>query len=669
VANIGLNIDYKNEDSKITLKIDSIAFELILKASGKIDSFEGNVNVDMRATQLFSKFIFSDNNLLYNRIIDNEALKVSFDFGKQDDTLSLTNIIFEGNSLNGKGSAEFVFDKQNNVNFIFDNINLDKLVIRSLSRDDIVDHDDVYLFNKDNFVFADNPIPAKTRLSQKFNNPYNINFEVKEVLLNGRKIENVVFDAKYDGKFSLNEFKASIEEKIFVNVDEKHTFKVVAENIAKNDNNPQISLDISGKINLNHYGKFLLEDINFKIDDVVGTSNIEVNFDRGNINFVAVDTQIEKLDITNIPLEKRFSGSLKTKSLLLNTINSNGFYRFNILNIKNGKWEDSNYNFIVAVTNNYLSIYDINLNNQISGDFSLDIRHVVPLLKIKLSAKSFEVKNKINFTNYIFNSPLLDDFNGTIKIDVEDSFFLEQPIKNIAFEADIKNGLITMDKFLFDGFGGSCDLKSSYLDLKMRRKFNVSFSNCSIDTGSALSILTNKQNSISGKIGFGAILYSEGFKYEEFLNNYLFKTQVVGKNIKMNGLNLRELDNELFKIQWDKASLNKINPKEMLFQEEGEFLFERVSGNVNFTKLKGTFDFTTESQLVNGKIVGDFEFLKNNINTKFNSAFVLLAGTVKNMIPLSISINYEGLLGYTLRHSENLEQITEYINLIKENSK
>jgi hypothetical protein len=710
------------------IKTSSEAFNFITKIKGKTDfsEFSGNIVVNANSLQIFIKSIFNTNSLIFNRIIDNSKLNTTFNIGFKDKILSFENMVFNGVNLSGKGDMEFNFnqDMTHKINLSIASINLDKILLKSMEGKEKFEMSDIYLFNKDEYVFKEYPL-IFSRIGKLISiNPLNFIANIDNFIFWDTTISNIKIDFLYDEYITFNNFDAKINNSATLTIDNNQDFlfkgddlsifvkngeKQKAKNIPKienkiendintdtNENKDNITTDtvktvateetttiennandndikqdvlfyFSGKIDFSKYKKIFLNDVNFEFKNFSGKSNIELHLDEQGFVFHAYEVEMENLDLEEILNSSSKYDNLKSATLFLNTFNIANFYRFNIANIKNNDWSDVSYKFDIMTNNGYLSIYNINFNEKVSGNVSINIKNEIPKMDLRLKLINYEIKDKIDFNKLIFNIPAMNEWIGNINLNIINSTFMESNIGEMLFDAPIKSGLIDFNIFKFtDSFGGkSCNIKG-YIDMNYNRRLNLSLSDCIVDLGETLYIFTNTTN-INGLIGLGAIVYTEGLLPESFTKSYIVKVSLAGSGVNILGFGMRELNNKLLSLDSDETDINSLSPLDILYDKQYSFFIEKMTGNISYDgkTSKGNIDLNTESKLINGKMLGTFDIFSNTISTIFNINFVMLAGNVQRLVPLNISINFAGETGIDIKHSDNIEQVVNYLDLFK----
>ena len=84
------------------------------------------------------------------------------------------------------------------------------------------------------------------------------------------------------------------------------------------------------------------------------------------------------------------------------------------------------------------------------------------------------------------------------------------------------------------------------------------------------------------------------------------------------------------------------------------------------TKQNGTYNIVFSRPLINGKSDGTFQLLPdNNVKIDGNFNFVILSGTLEQIIPLNISIAISGDTINKLQLATNFTQVDSYVETVK----
>ena len=701
---LDISILINKSNIKANLSSQAFNFDTEINFINKQNSFTGSSKIKIVNFQVFSRTIFNTSDFLYKRVKDNDGMNVNYDIAYQNKILTFKNINLKGKNIDANGSVEINLEsnQKNNINFDIANIDIDKILEKSLSSDIKPSEDDISIFNngkittkeQDNFksflegIFKINPTDFNINIKNlKFNNNA-INSELNFVYFKDGtiKLKKIIANMPGDSKLNIenindenilslkggdfnkmwnflentsNNYNATeVNKAISSNTQDKTQ---VAQNIEDN------SFELNGNIKING-NKVFIDNSNFKYKNINSTNRIEIHFDSG-ISFIAIETNLDNLiinkkeaksvesDLFNQPM-------LKNELLFLNDFALNTFIKFNIKNFQYGDFVGNNYSFITKTEPGIINMYQINLNNQISGNISLNIKNSQPTINASLEVSSIDLANNINLPEIIFNLPSFEDFSGSIKINGKNILFKRSTIQDFTLESNIENGILNVNTNI-NGFGGKCNI-TGFLDMQYNRKLNLTFNGCNADLGQTLYLFTNIDN-ISGLFGFSSILYYEGTNLQKFLDSIIIKSQFIGTGITIDRYNLAELISNLYKINSDYELAKIINADEILNGKSNKTIFEKLSGNLQYSKTSnGTINFDVSREFLNGKAVGTFSFLtNNNIALDLNINFLFLIVTLKNSVPLNLATNIKGETPNSLAFASNLEQINSYINSLR----
>jgi len=692
---LNINIDlHRNKDEfKGTIGLNSQAFNYntSINANFKELKFFGNSDLDITNLQVFSRTMFNGSDFVYRRIIDNSNLKASFEFNMQNNVLNIKNANFDGNNLKASGEMQFNFmrNQKNTVNLSVDTINVDALIIRNL-----VSKNTNKMGEKDISIFSSRMVEQEIDSHRGFIesklklNPTFFDIKIKNILFNQEEITDVELNFSYfeTYKYRFNRVIGNLPAGAHLTIENKNEEQLLSiqgddiwgfQNFLKKSigtysntvNNEKVKFDFSGTIETNG-DRLFINNSTFSMGNLKTENTIEIKFDSG-ISFIAADIKIDNLSLDEFISQKSdetfptYINTLKNKMLFLNTFTLNTFLRFNIKNIQYKDFKSSNYIFTMQSSHGLLNIYNINLNNKIGGNISFNILQSQPKLDINLRLNRVHIRNNIDVNRILFNIPTLEDFYGTINIVGTDITFKKSPINQLVISANLKNGIINFNKLEINGFGGKCKV-SGFLDIQYNRKLNLTFNGCTANLQDTLYLFTGTDN-ISGLVGFSSVLYAEGQNIQNFIQSYVMKLQLVASGIDVKKFGLLELNNDLLKINTDEELLNSLDPKQVLYDENSNTIFEKLSnGTVQYSKRNGgQFSFDITRLMINGKANGKFELLPNHLMLQMNSNFVMLGGSLTKTIPLTIAMAINGNTSENLNIVTNFQNIDSYILSIK----
>lgn len=677
------------------IKSDSQAFDgnIDLKVDFSNLTANGKGNFNIINTQVFTRTIFNPSSFLYKRIIDNGNIKLGFEFDLRDKIFTANNIALDGKSIKANGNAMFNFNEnsENTVNFEVDTINADSLMIKNIARGTVLekDHNSISIFSGQETESTETP-RYKGLIEELVNiNPTSFNIKIKNLRFNQSNITNSELKFSYGEKEKFHFYKITSEfpgETSFKieNVNGNEIIDVNSKDFDKfwgflKNSNSSISVDTSSNTEaakkefaFNGEIKFVgnrlfINNASYTTNNFKSKNQIEVEFDSG-ISYIAVNSVIDDLSLDNfIDIDKAISESdtLKNKMLFLNNFNLQTFFRFDIKNIQYKDFKDTNYNFIVKTSNGLLNIYDINLNNKIKGDVAFDIKSLKPTINLNLGIQNLNISQNIDLNSIIFWLPTFEDFYGNLVVKGNNINFKQSNISDLNVSLRLNNGILYLDKFEVNGFGGKCNV-GGYLTLQYNRRLNIKFAGCTCDLKDTLYLFTGTNN-ISGLAGFSSFLYAEGSNMEQFVNSYVTKIQLIGTGVTIKKFGLFDLSSDLFEINSNEEILANLDPQKVLYNEESQTLFEKLSGNINYSKKNnGQFAFDISRPMMNGKISGTFDLFTNHINLHGNSSFIILSGTLEKTIPLTLLIGMSGLTPDNINIVTNFQQVNTYVQSIKE---
>lgn len=687
---LGINFKFrKNKDNKkLNLELFSQAFTLKNNAEIALDnsSFKGTLKYNIINLQIFAKTLFNTNSLLYQRIIDNSTLKGNLDFNYANNILEINNLLLEGNNIKGVGDAKInINNKGNNkINFNVDSINIDNLVSKNFinKTSNFISQNDIFIFSGKEKNIKTNNINNSYLKNLFNNNENNINIMIKNAILNKAKLSNVIlnFDYSQNNNFKINNFSGVLagNTKILVQKDENsdntsltmsgdnlEEFWNFLKNTQYTKKNETKKFIIIGNVNIKN-NKIFFNNLKFNTNNIETLNTIEIAINNG-ISYIAADININDVILDKIFYVDKDSNTqtelLKNKMLFLNDFSVNSLLKFHADKLQYKNIIKHNANFVAITSQGILSIKDINLNNMITGNINFDIRTTKPTLNALLNINNYTLENKIPFNDLLFHLPVFQDYMGEINININNSNFINSLINKAKISAKLTDGILTIDNFNIDGFGGKCNI-TGFLDLNYNKKLNLVLNGCTGDLKDLMYLFTNKNN-LSGLIGFSSILYSSGDKIDTFINNYIFKTQIIGSNIIVNNLGLEELNIALLKLNTSPELAKTLNSNTLLINPTKQTTFTNLSGAIQYANNNGQINLDITRPLINGKITGSFNFSDKGLVLNSYINFIMLVGTLNKTINLTLPISITGTFVDGFKTAINYQQIDDYINTIK----
>ena len=542
---------------------------------------------------------------------------------------------------------------------------------------------DITIFDiAENSNFGQNVINKKykTVLEEKLNiNPIFFNIKLSNILLNRNTVKNTElnFHSTGDG-FNFTNIKSELPGNtnlLISEINNQDNMTITGENFGEflsflrdiryvsTEENAKNEFSFDGIVSMQQ-GKLFVNNSNFKSKYFNSQNVVEVKLDGG-IVFMAIKAQVDSLNMSDFIKENNSPKSqlgkmLKNKILFVNNFNLNTLVDLSVGKILYKGIEIENSNFVLRLSPGILGFNKINLNKKIKGDVYFDISNKQPIVNINLELKDMNFSKHANLSKLIFDLPSLDDFYGNIILAGNKLTFEKQPVNILDFNSKIKNGVLNIQNFKINGFGGECNV-SGFLDMGFNRKLNLTLNACTAETSNILQAVGNVSN-IEGLIGFSSILYGEGRNVNLFDKSWIFKAQLIGSGIIVKDYGLSKLNADLFDIQENEELARTLKPKEVLFNRDNKTIFESLSGTLQHTvKNGGQFNFDISRPFINGKLVGNFNFMNGNMNIDMNANFISLSGTLQNTIPLTILSKIVGTMPDGLNIATNLNQVDEYI--------
>ncbi len=392
---LGIKFKYNknNKNKKLNLELFSQAFALKSNIDFSLtdSSFNGTTKYNITNLQIFSKTLFSPNNFLYQRIIDNSGLKGSFNFNYQDNIFKIFGISLDGNNIKAIGEAEINTNNNTNnkIKFNIDSINVDNLITKDfINKSSVINQDDIYIFSGNNKkIKIDNSI--NSYLQKVFSdNMNNINITAKNAIINKAVLSNITLNLDYlrDSDMKINTFSGILpgNTKILIQKDDNNDTSLMISgdnleefwNFLKNtkyikNNNQAKKFVATGTLNIQD-NKIFLNNLKFNTNNVETLSTVEIAMKENSISYIAANININDIildKIFNIELEKTDSIQaelLKNKMLFLNDFSVNSFLKFHADKLQYKNIVKHNAGFIATTSQGLLNINNINLDNKIT---------------------------------------------------------------------------------------------------------------------------------------------------------------------------------------------------------------------------------------------------------------------------------------------------------------
>jgi len=690
-----VEIEFLSNTNDIDLILSSDAFKLKVTLDFTPLGMSGKVELDAVNLQLFTMAMFNTNTFWYNKVIDNGMLKGSLDISFSNNILSITNIQLHGQSINAVGQIELNLNSNQKglIDFDVKEVNFDKLIEKGLVGKKRFDEKHVMIFGNE---VQDDRTTSENFLTKMFQtNPVRVNINIGKAKFKDEDIRDSVLELVHfkDGTNSFQKISSKLPGNTTLDV-QNDTVTMVGENFAvlqkfltdasnvvvlntkknkskKTDTNVN---DVNTKDNFEFNGtlrdkpqKIIVEDFVFKHGERETNGDMEVHFDGG-ISFVALRLNMDEFKIDESIFETdttldRMTNTLKNRLLFLNAFNLNTFVKFNIKDLEYGGKHFLNQRFTINTAQGFLRIYDVNLNNKVFGDVSFDTTKTDPQVHIDLSFKNYVIQDNIPLYKFILNLPSFEDTQGKINLSAESIKFKQSDISTLNLSSTIDGGVVNIDKFEFNGFGGTCDI-TGFLSMQYNRKLNLLFNSCTVNIGQTLYLFSGTKN-IDGIVGFNATLYNEGINLRNFTDSTLLKLRFVGSGIEVRRYGISELLNELFKMTINYKLARDVNTADILKDTSKKTIFENISGLIQLSGQRGQFDIDVSRELINGKFTGNIELLQDAINIDSNANFVMLLVLENTNFPISIATKIFGNTVNNLQITHNLQQADEYVNSLK----
>jgi hypothetical protein len=375
------------------------------------------------------------------------------------------------------------------------------------------------------------------------------------------------------------------------------------------------------------------------------------------------------------------SGSLLQKLLWLNSNSSNTSISllFNKLTYKQNTF--FNQPLKMDFGQGYFKLNDLKLKSDdinIQGFLNINITNNNPVIDINLSAENFryitakpadnqagakEADNfKSGFVQQFFNLPSLDNFNGSVSLNVNNLMIDDLKINNVKIAGKLKNGELALSDAGFDLYNGSLKYSGDII-VKSSKAFNGTFTLTNIDNRDFLNDLLGINN-VTGLSNISGVVSTVGKNRDEFYKNLDMQLKFVSGNILVKGFGIDDLLKKMLAPYQYKAELH--NPLNILFGAGNKSYFREASGKLDIRRnnRENKLRIETTSTGINSVTTGSVDLANNIFDGSSN--FIFLTGSRQRQIPINVAINYKGKFG-NVASTANIDQVNQYLKSVNDN--
>ncbi|MFZ8864950.1 MAG: AsmA-like C-terminal region-containing protein [Rickettsiales bacterium] len=657
ISNYKFNLNIKDDGS------ENLLADLLLDFTGGTLKLSSNYdkknqiltgNVDINGDDI-QKLIFNNFFSVWFLYPDKRqfSYNATFDFTKENNTLSVNNGEITGEAVQGSFSGSVVDNDLGGMNFSFSKLNLDAItsnykqnfIKEEMATMNFAQQQNFFQINKevlisglfDTIIIKDKEIgPVKIEMMLNKNLGLNIkelSFQVNENNYNSLQGGFSQENNQYIFKGSISSTGANIKELIrslyginFIDIanDQDQQYNINAKLELHED---QINLDnIEG-----FFGDSVIKGlINYNIAEQ-SDSKIELNLSNVNFNNYLLISENDRYrhiihSLYENLAKRENTVSLLQKFLWLRNVFSNIHFELNFDNIIFNNDKIDNFTTSGRVSYRVLDIENLNinsLNNNINANIMVNLDSIEPFVNIDLQAEQAdlslldyaeEYKNiSSGWSNDFILFPNFENLNLIFKSNFKKLSYNEISIRNSSFNFDIEDNILNIKSASGDIDKGSFDIKGNFI-MDGLPQLSLSYNLDQFYLSNLLKFLFNIDN-IDSLVNLAGTLQTYGNTPYIMMKQLKSKNRYFASNITVDRLALP-------KIIQDIADLSS-KPKSKFTQPISK---EIRAGKTNLNSITGDLD------VVNGVI------LINNIRFSLKGLEMATAGKI-DMVNKLIKIN------------------------------
>jgi AsmA family len=700
-------------------KFDNSQIDNLVKAN-----FAGKFNAEIINLKAVLSKYFSKNSLIYNKINSTKSIKISANITGQDGEMKANDIVINSQLVSGSGEIDANFGIARpaiDANITLNNIDIDSIWVNGINNGN---EESVKSQNSiiGNFLNSQNGDPEKTKLltqdkivtdAQSAKSDESVDLTAEINIKNAKYMDGEIKDVSLyfimsgEGKILLQPLLMKVPGNgmlringVFEDQDSIPKFIGKIDSGGKNLQQLLSWLKIDPQnLKPNSLSDYAMISDILLLPNFLVLSNFYVSINNNKnllagyikyenstgipsirSDFIINDLNVEDYFLIADKNQYLSSGPLLQKLLWLNSNSANTSLSllFNKLTYKQSTF--FNQPLKMEFGQGYFKLNDLKLKSNdinIQGFLNVNITNNNPIIDINLNAENFryittkpaetqdakEAANfKSGFLQQFFNLPSLDNFNGSISINVANLMIDQLAINNVKVAGKLKNGELALDDAGFDLYNGNLKYTGNVI-LKSSKAFNGTFTLTNIDNRNFLDDLLGINN-VTGLSNISGVVAVVGKNRDEFYKNLDMQLKFVSGNILVKGFGIDDLLKKMLAPYQYKAELH--NPLNILFGQNNKSYFREISGKLDIRRNNrdNKLRIETTSTGINSVTTGSVDLANNIFNGSSN--FIFLTGSRQRQIPINIAINYNGKFG-NIASTANIDQVNQYLKSVNGN--
>ncbi|MBS0236749.1 MAG: AsmA family protein [Proteobacteria bacterium] len=243
-------------------------------------------------------------------------------------------------------------------------------------------------------------------------------------------------------------------------------------------------------------------------------------------------------------------------------------------------------------------------------------------------------KSDTQYTPSDFNFFSLGQYDGSMKVNVDELHYGEYVMTNIIASALMDDIALTVDGFTATAFGGDIRLQGSISSKTPIASFNFAFGLDNVNPNGLLKIITGADK-INGYLSANGKLSSNARTWHDFYDRLTGEVKLVGSKIMWNGFSLPDIIDVVDK----KAPLASKLERLEYYINNGETNFDVLTGNIKIDNgIASLNDFAAKNNRSNGVFVGQYAIASNQLSSIAKFVFIPIGENT----PLTLQLQSQG---------------------------
>lgn len=720
--NISLKPHSKDNDSTINLtssfgnlKIYGSFFdEKENKKHEFANFFKGTIESEIFDIKDFYKSFVSSDGYIFEQINKSqESIKLKAGILKEKSEIKITNIFLSSNLLNGRGNVNIDFSNKIplvDVSLYMENIDLDSILTNEKKSKKGKKNLNKAKKKKEG---TKSLREAGLDLSKDFRDvDLTLEARISRVRYLAEEIRNIDLYTTISRQGEILILPLQLE------VPGGGKFRINGV-IEKRDNSPKFvgKIDASGK-NLADLMRWLnIESQNLKYNNLkeykiysdlmlmpstTTLNNFYLNFNNQNtellgemrIDYYNKSSNIISIfEVHNLDIDDYFltsgqniylsAGDLLKKTLWLNNLTSQNDLTLNFDKLRYKNITFKNQALKARFGNGYIEIDKLDLDSEdfnIELSLAIDITEAQPKFDMSVKSSNFNYKSpnkaiisdrergfappnknakKLSWIDQFFALPSFENFNGSVKIDLEKANLDGLKLENLKIDSSLRSGVFDFSKFEGEFYGGKFTFNGS-TKIAFEKSIN---GNATITKTRLLPLLfhATRMKKIDGLANISSSISSNGTEKKSFLENLNLDAKFKSANIKIAQYGLNDLIKKMFNPFYFQAQLE--DPLAILQNKNSTTEIKKAEGVISIKKGKeNRFKSNFSGTAFNGITSAQFDLQNDEISGSSNIIF--LTGTKTKQIPINIANNFSGNFD-NISHNTNMKQVLQYLKAVR----